>query len=258
MLVRPRVIPCLLIEHGNLVKSQRFKNNIYLGDPINAVKIYNEKGVDEICLLDIMATYEKTSPNFEILEEIASEAFMPLSYGGGIHNLEDAKKIFNIGFEKIILNSLLVENTKLVGEIVECFGSQSVVASIDFKRNILRKNKCYIRKGKKETKWTPIELARFVEDLKVGEILLNDIERDGMRCGYNIEEIRKVADAVKLPVICCGGADTINDLNLALKEGHASAVAAGSMFVFYGKKNAVLINFPSEDDLIREGVYYYE
>lgn len=258
MLIRPRVIPCLLIERGNLVKSRKFKKSRYLGDPINAVKIYNEKNVDEIVLLDILATQEKVRPNFEILKEIASEAFMPLSYGGGIHSLEDAKKIFKIGFEKIILNSALIENPEVVTEIIKYFGNQSVVASIDFKKNLWGKTKCYTRKGKKETKWMPVEFAKFVENLGVGEILLNDIERDGMRCGYNIEVIRNVSDAVKIPVTSCGGADNIKDLNLALKEGHASAVAAGSMFVFYGKKNAVLINFPSEEELIKEGVYYYE
>lgn len=258
MIVRPRVIPCLLIENGNLVKTKQFSKSVYLGDPINAVKIYNEKEVDELCILDIGATIRNERPNFELLEEIASEAFMPLSYGGGIHSLEDAKEIFKIGFEKVVLNSELVECPDTVRSIIDYFGSQSVVASIDFKRSLFHDVKCYIRKGKKKTRFKLLELSQFAEKLGVGEILLNDIERDGMMCGYNIDQIRKVSDNVHIPIICCGGAGDVHDLYLALHEGHASAVAAGSIFVFYGRKRAVLINFPTEKELFEEGIYYEE
>lgn len=258
MIIRPRVIPCLLMNDRSLVKTRLFDKEVYLGDPINAVKIYNEKEVDELCLLDITATVDHKRPDFEILEEIASEAFMPLSYGGGIHSVEDAQEIFRIGFEKIIFNSALITEPELVKGVIELFGSQSIIASIDCKKTIFGKENCYIYKGRKSTKKEPVEMAELARDIGVGEILLNDIDRDGMMCGYNLERIHKVSNAVDIPVICCGGAGNLHDLYLGIKEGGASAVAAGSIFVFWGNEKAVLINFPSEEELLKEGVYYEE
>ncbi len=255
MYSRPRVIPCLLIQDQGLVKTTKFSKPNYLGDVINAVKIFNEKEVDELCLLDIGASIENREPNFSLLENIASEAFMPMSYGGGISNLEQAKKLFFIGFEKIVVNTSFIKKPGLIEEIVHYAGSQSVIVSIDAKKKILNGYHCCIEGGKQKVDKTPQELAMLAEKAGAGEILLNSIDRDGTMSGYDIELIKSVAEKVSIPVIACGGASDIKDLKQALKEGNAHAVAAGSMFVYYGKKRAVLINMPDEKELIAGGIY---
>lgn len=253
MINRPRIIPTLLIDEGNLVKTKQFKNPNYLGDPINAIKIFNEKGVDELCVLDISASKKGNKPNMELLGNMATEAFMPLSYGGGITTFEQIKEIFHIGFEKIILNTSLVKKSELIREAVLYFGSQSIVASIDYKK-AFGKERCYIAGATKKTKYTPAELAKAAAELGVGEILLYSIERDGMRKGYDIRSIAEVAKNVQVPIIACGGADNLNDLKNALDAG-AHAVAAGSLFVYFGDREAVLINFPSEKELLDQHIY---
>lgn len=258
MLIRPRVIPSLLIQDGGLVKTKQFKKPEYLGDPINAVKIFNEKGVDELCIMDISKDRYSRGPDFGLMEEIASEAFMPLAYGGGVRNLDDAKQIFRIGFEKIILNRVLAEDETLAREIIRLFGSQSVIASIDIKKPLFGGYAVYTNSGKSIVSKNPSEWAKEVEEIGVGEILLSNIEREGMQNGFDVEIIRQIADNVEIPVIACGGAKNVKDLLAALKDGHSDAVSAGSMFVYYGDKKGILINFPAEDELIKEGVYKYE
>lgn len=255
MFHRPRLIPCLLLSEGNLVKTRKFKDPVYLGDPINAVKIFSEKCVDELCIQDIGASKSAIEPNFDLLAEIATEAFMPLSYGGGITTIEQARKLFRIGFEKIILNTAWQENPALLSEIAAQFGSQSVVASIDVKQDILRRNRCYTCDGTRAVEGTPAELAQRAQEAGAGEILLNSIDRDGIMQGYDLKLIKSVADAVHIPVIACGGAASAADMHAALTQGGAHAAAAGSMFVFYGARKAVLIHVPQEEELISLGIY---
>ncbi|MHC1682797.1 MAG: AglZ/HisF2 family acetamidino modification protein [Clostridiaceae bacterium] len=255
MYYRPRLIPCLLLRDQDLVKTIKFSNPRYLGDPINAVKIFNGKSVDELCILDITATTEKRGPDFSYLKDIASEAFMPLSYGGGITCLDEIKRLFFIGYEKIIINTAFVENPQLVRDVANFAGSQSVVVSIDVKNELLGKRNCYIRDGKQKVNVDPISLAKKAEELGAGEILLNSITRDGTMQGYDIKLVKEVTNAVSIPVIACGGAKDIYDFKKVLQEGNAHAAAAGSLYVYYGEQKAVLITAPEEKDLINIGIY---
>lgn len=250
---RPRIIPTLLLEDGNLVKTKGFKEPNYLGDPINAIKIFNEKGVDELCILDITASKNNTEPNYELLLDMTTESFMPLAYGGGIRNIDQMKKIFRMGFEKIIVNSAFIENEEVIKQASSYFGSQSVVISVDYKATLLGP-RCFSKGGSIKTGLSPIDMAMRAEKAGAGEVLLYSIDRDGKRKGYDLSTIEQVSSKVKVPVIACGGAKDIRDFDEALKVG-ASAVAAGSMFVYYGKRDAVLINYPKEEDLYKEGIY---
>jgi len=248
-MLRIRVMPCLLVENERLVKTVKFKNSTYVGDPINAIKIYNEKEVDELIVVDITTTIKNRSPNFKLISEIANECFMPLCYGGGIRNTDDIRKICNLGIEKVAINSYANENHKFINEASDLFGSQSIVVSIDVKRTILGKYVVYTHGGQKSTKKNVVEYATLMEKLGAGEILLNSINRDGSWEGYDCELIRKVTDAVSIPVIACGGAGKISDFSEAVEKGGASAVAAGSMVVFQGKDLGVLIKFPKPEEL---------
>ena len=252
-MIRPRIIPTLLLNDGNLVKTKRFANPQYLGDPINAIRIFNEKGVDELCILDITATKDKKEPDFELLEKMATESFMPLSYGGGIKSIDQIKNLFRIGFEKVVINSAAMENIELVREASDYFGSQSVVCSIDYKKSLFG-TFCYIEDGTKKTKNKPLDVAKNFESARAGEILLYSMDRDGMRGGYDVDMINSVSGSLNIPVIACGGARTISDIKEALRAG-ADAVAAGSLFVFFGEKQAVLINYPEEKEFIEHGIY---
>ncbi len=249
---RVRVIPVLLIQNGGLVKSIKFKDYHYVGDPINAVKIFNEKEVDEIIILDISATKEGKSPNIEQIKEITGEAFMPLSYGGGITTLQEVKEILYQGAEKVILNSSALTNLALITEIAEQFGSQSAVVSIDVKKDWRGNYKVYRSNGKKKTSFKPVEFAKSVEAAGAGEIMLTAIDKDGTYEGFDIELIKSVAEAVNIPVVACGGASELNDFTKAINEGGASAVAAGSFFVFQRPLRAVLISYPSQLKLKNE------
>lgn len=244
-MLKTRVIPCLLLKNQGLVKTTNFKDQKYVGDPINAVRIFNEKEVDELVFLDISATIENKKPNFKLIADIASESFMPFGYGGGIRDLNDMKELFNLGVEKVIVNSYAIENPEFIKKASDLFGSQSVVVSIDVKKTLLGKYEIYTLSGKKNTKIDPIAFAKQVESVGAGEVFLNSIERDGTMQGYDIDLIRKVSEAINIPVIACGGAGKLEDFTDAVKKGGASAVAAGSMFVFHGKHRAVLINYPS-------------
>ena len=241
---RIRIIPVLLLDKGGLYKTVNFKNPVYIGDPINSVKIFNEKEADELLLLDYRASIEKRGPNFAKIAEIAGEAFMPMAYGGGIRTLDEAKQVFDSGFEKVVLNSILFDNLSLVQKIGATYGAQAVVGCIDFKQNLFGGKRVYGLSGSKKSSYTPLQWAKKLEDSGVGEIMINSIEKDGTWGGYSLDVISEVSHSVKIPVIACGGAGSSDDLKAAVKAG-ASAVAAGSLFVFQKKGMGVLISFPS-------------
>lgn len=247
-MLTPRVIPVLLFREGGLYKTTRFKDPVYVGDPINAVKIFNEKEVDELVFVDITATTEKRRPNFELIREIAGECFMPLCYGGGVRSMDDAKQVIACGVEKVALNSYAVENPGFVREASSELASSTIVVSIDVKRDFFGKYHVYTHSGEKKAVWHPVEFAILMEKMGAGEILLTSIDRDGTQKGYDVELIKSVANAVSIPVIACGGAGQVSDFPQAL-DNDASAVAAGSMFVFHGRHRAVLISFPSQQEL---------
>lgn len=248
-MLRTRVIPCLLLKDRGLVKTVKFRDPTYLGDPINIVKIFNDKEVDELVFLDITATVENRRPPFDLLSKITSECFMPLGYGGGVRHLEDIRKLLNLGVEKVAVNSYAVENPLFIKAAADQAGSQSIVASIDVKANRLGEYEVYTHSGQKATGLHPVKLAIEMEEQGAGELLLNSIDRDGTMQGYDLELIRQVSRAVTIPVVASGGAATIQHLAEVVKQGGASAAAAGSMFVFQGPRRAVLISYPSSQEL---------
>ena len=248
-MLRTRVIPCLLLRNLGLVKTVKFKDPKYLGDPINIVRIFNDKEVDELVFLDITATVENKRPPFSLLARITSECFMPLCYGGGVRSLEDMKALFNLGIEKVAVNSCAVENPAFIQAAADLFGSQSVIVSIDVKRNRQGRYEVFTHSGKKATGLDPVKFAAEMEEQGAGELLLSSIDRDGTMQGYDIEIIRRVSGAVSIPVVACGGAGRVQDLVAAVKQGGASAAAAGSMFVFQGPHRAVLITYPTYQEL---------
>lgn len=245
----PRVIPVLLLKNAGLVKTLQFKNPKYIGDPLNAVKIFNEKEVDELIFLDILATAENRGIPLDFLKEVAEECFMPLAYGGGIKTITDIRSILKVGVEKVILNSVIFQDLELVKEAVKQFGSSTIAVSLDVKKNFWGKYEIYSNGGKVNTKKEPITFAKTLNDIGVGELMINSIDLDGTQKGYDLDLIEKVSNAVEIPVIACGGAGTVNDFDLALNQAGASAVAAGSMFVFHGKHRAVLISYPDQSEL---------
>jgi cyclase len=248
-MLRTRVIPCLQLIDESLVKTVKFRNHGYIGDPINTVRIFNELEVDELCFLDIRATVEKRQPNYKILAEIANECFMPLSYGGGVTNADMAKKILAIGFEKIVLNTAAYTNPKLVTQIANYSGNQSVVGSIDVKKNLFGKYQIFTHDGTTKQTKDPVLWAKELEDLGAGELLVTSMDRDGTWSGYELDILKKITSVVKIPVIANGGAGSIEHLGLAVKTAHASAVALGSMVVYQQKGMGVLVNFPDTEKL---------
>lgn len=247
-MLRPRVIPVLLVKGGGLYKTLRFKQPAYVGDPLNTMRIFNEKEVDEICVLDIGERFGHVGPQFDLIREIASEAFMPLSYGGGVRQLDQAKAILKSGVEKVVVNTLAFSDPHEVAKIVAYAGSSSVVVSIDVKRNWLNKYEVYTRSGTKKTGLTVLEAARAAEKMGAGEILLNSMDRDGTYQGYDLKLIDDVVKHVSIPVVACGGAGGLQHLKDVLAVG-ASAASAGSMFVYQGRHRAVLISYPSSDEI---------
>ena len=245
---RIRVIPVLLLSQNGMVKTQAFANERYLGDPINAVKIFNEKMTDELILLDIDAA-STGRVEFDWIEDIVSEAFMPIAYGGGLISLDQCAQLFARGVEKVVINTAAVERPALISEVSERFGAQAVVVSIDARRNLFRRWRAYIRGASMGTRFGPVELAQSAERLGAGEIFLTSVRREGTYAGYDIELIKCVTNAVGVPVIAHGGAGKIADFVTAITHGGASAVAAGSMFVFAAKEQGVLITYPSQDEL---------
>ncbi|MBM3182109.1 MAG: glycosyl amidation-associated protein WbuZ [Chloroflexi bacterium] len=248
-MIRPRVIPALLLKGQGLVKTVKFKGPKYLGDPINIVRIFNDKEVDELVLLDITATPENRRPQFDLLKNIASEAFIPLAYGGGIRSMDDVRKLLSIGIEKLIMNTSAIENSSLIRETADHAGSQAAVVSIDVKKNLLGKYEVFAHCGQKKTGLDPVKHAVEMEKMGAGEIIINSIDRDGTMQGYDVELVRKVADSVQVPVVACGGAGNLSHVSEVIKQGHASAAAAGSMFVFQGPLRGVLISYPPPKEL---------
>lgn len=249
-----RVIPVLLLMNSGLYKTVKFKDPQYIGDPINTVKIFNEKSVDELIILDILASEENRAPQLELLEQIASEAFMPVCYGGGIKSVNDIRTILGLGFEKVAINSQALKNKALISQASEMFGTQSIVVSIDVKKSFWGKYEVAAGRGSCNTKQEVVKFAVEMEKAGAGEILLNSVDRDGTMKGYDLDLLKMVSEALSIPVIACGGAGTTKDFANAIYEGKVSAVAAGSMFVYYGKHKAVLINVPPEEELIALGV----
>jgi imidazole glycerol-phosphate synthase subunit HisF len=247
---RPRVIPVLLLRGNGLVKTKQFRNNKYIGDPINAVRIFNDLEADELVFLDIMATKENKTVFVDLVKQIGDEAFMPFAVGGGIRNLKDAVALINAGAEKVVLNTIFFEKKEIITEISKTLGSQSVMISIDVKKNLLGHYHIYIKDGSKKTDIDLITAVKQAEDLGAGEILINSITNDGMMTGYDLPLIKLVSESVNVPVVACGGAGNLQDLRSAYENG-AHAVAAGSMFVFYGKRNAVLVNYPDKQQILK-------
>ena len=246
---RNRIIPILLLKNNGLYKTLKFNTPKYVGDPINAVKIFNDKCVDELCFLDISASPQGKAPNLVMLKDIASECFMPLSYGGGIKSTEMIREILNVGVEKIILNTEAIRTPQLIKESSQFFGSSTIVVSIDVKKNLFGKYHVYINGGNEKTKYDPIEWSKKVESLGAGEIIINAIDKDGTLSGYDFSLIKSIANTVNIPVVAAGGAASLTDFEKAIKDSKASAVAAGAFFVFQGKHNAVLITYPSEIEI---------
>lgn len=248
-MLRTRVIPCLLLKNNSLVKTVKFKEYNYIGDPINTVRIFNEIEVDELMFLDIFASNENRKINFQILQDIANECFMPLSYGGNINSLEDAKKIFEIGFEKVIINSNAFNNLKLIEDITKYFGNQSVVGSIDVKRSFLGKYKIYSHHGRRKQNITPVSWAKKLESAGVGELLITSIDKEGSWEGYDVELIKNISESVQVPIIANGGCGKVEHICEVVKKAYVSACAVGSMVVYQKKGMGVLVNFPDQKRL---------
>jgi cyclase len=230
------------------VKTVQFKDPVYVGDPLNAVKIFNEKEVDELIVLDISASADRREPDYEYIEQIATECFMPVTYGGGVHTIESFHRVISCGVEKVAVNTSAINQPELIREAADKFGSSSVVAAMDVKKDFLRGTKVYVHTQKKLLSLQPVQFAKEMEKQGAGEILLQSVDRDGMMKGYDTSLIHEVTAAVNIPVIVCGGAGVLSDFSEALKAG-ASAVAAGSKFVFWGKHRAVLINYLSTSEI---------
>jgi cyclase len=247
-----RIIPCLLYDGSGLVKTIRFKKPSYIGDPINAIKIFNEKEVDELIIIDINATKQKRKPNFDNIADMASEAFMPFAYGGGVKTIEDFEKLYKLGVEKIIINSLIQENPEVIKQVIERYGSQAVVACIDFKKPLFGAKVPYSYIGH-HIKLSLLDYAHYlVNEIGVGELMLQSVDKEGTWEGYDYESIEQLLNHVTVPVIASGGCGNINDLKKILYETNANAAAIGSMSVYSKKGMGVLINFPNRESIIKE------
>lgn len=243
-------MPCLLLRSQGLVKTCKFKNQQYIGDPINAVRIFNQKEVDELVIFDIDATTQNKSINYTMIEKITTECFMPLCYGGGVRTLEDFKKLFYIGVEKVSVSSLLFERPDIVKSAIEIYGAQSIVTTLDVRRTHFRKKYfIYTHSGKKKTGYNLTDAVNIACEVGVGEIILNSIDRDGTWQGFDLELVKSVTNLVNVPVVALGGAGQLNHIAEVVKYAHASAVGIGSMAVFQAKDMGVLIRFPKTAEL---------
>jgi len=248
-MLRTRVIPCLLLKGRGLVKTVKFANPKYVGDPINAVKIFNEKEVDELMLLDITASEEGREPNFQLIEEIAEECFMPMAYGGGITSMDHIRRILKLGVEKVVLNRAALEQPQLVKQAAAEFGAQAVVVSIDVKKRLFGGHQVVGRRGQHSTGRDPLQFAKEVQALGAGEILLNTVDRDGTMDGMDLKLVRELAAGLSVPLVAVGGVGALQHIVQARDAG-ASAIAAGSFFVFQGPHRAVLISYPEYQELL--------
>jgi cyclase len=247
-----RIIPCLLYDGSGLVKTVKFKNPTYIGDPINAIKIYNDKEVDELVIIDINASKQKRKPNFTKIADMASEAFMPFAYGGGVKTFEDFSTLYKIGVEKVVVNSLIQENPSVIKQVISHYGSQAVVACVDLKKSLFGTKSPYSHMGHK-IKYSIIDYVTYLEnEIGVGEIMLQSIDNEGTWEGYDFEMTKQVAEGISVPVIAAGGCGQLNDLKKVLYDCHAQAAAIGSMAVYSKKGMGILINFPNRNDIIIE------
>ncbi len=246
---RPRIIPVLLLKKRALVKSVRFGRHQYIGDPINAVRIFNDLRADELVFLDIEASKEDRLVSLELVKDIGEEALMPFSVGGGIRSLDDIGQVLAAGAEKVVINTHAGNHPDFIRRAADAFASSSIVVCIDARRKFLRGSRAWVCGGSVSTRFTPLELARIAEDMGAGEIIVQSIERDGTMTGYDTELIRSISTAVKIPVVALGGAGDRKDLEIAYREGRADALAAGSMFVYRDRGRGVLINYPEKREL---------
>lgn len=245
-MLRPRLIPCLLLHKGGLVKTVNFENPKYVGDPINAVRIYNEKEVDELMVVDIDATVKAAEPDYQLISHLAAECRMPLCYGGGVRTVAQIEKIISLGVEKVAVSSAVVENPKLISDAATRVGSQSVVVVIDVKKtSLLRRQEVVTHNGSRRTGLNPVEFARQMAELGAGEIVINSVDRDGEMKGYDLDLVEQVRQAVRLPLTVLGGAGSLDDLRELIRRYGIIGAAAGSLFVFKGRYRAVLINYPN-------------
>lgn len=251
MMKLTRVIPVLLLKNNGLVKTIKFKNPKYIGDPINAMKIFNTKEVDELVVLDIMATKDNKEPRYDFIRDIVSEAFMPIGYGGGVSKLEHVRKLFQLGVDKVIINSAAVLDPDLIKKASEIYGNQSIIVSIDVKKDLWGQYKLYSHSKNKKIKLELFEFIKNIESFGAGEIIINSVDNDGVMNGYDIDLVKQVTKCVKIPVIALGGAGNIKDLKNAVING-ASAVAAGSLFVYQGIHRGVLISYIKSELLMKE------
>lgn len=244
----PRIIPCLLVKNKGLVKTVNFKDPKYVGDPINAVRIFNEKQVDELMVLDIDATAKKRDPDYIMIEKLAAECRMPLAYGGGINSVEQAQQIFSLGVEKVCLSSAVIDNPRLVTHIAHKVGSQSVVVVLDVKKKFFGGYEVYVNNAKVNTKKNPVQFAKQMQESGAGEIVINSIDNDGLMKGYDFEMIDRIREVINLPLTVLGGAGSIDDIGKLINRYGIIGAAAGSLFVFKGVYKAVLINYPSHQE----------
>tara|TARA_B100001175_G_C19406928_1_gene589110 strand:- start:308 stop:1081 length:774 start_codon:yes stop_codon:yes gene_type:complete len=245
-MLRPRIIPSLLLHEKGLVKTIKFKNHKYVGDPINAVKIFNEKEADELTFFDIDATVLGNEPDYVLIEKLANQSRMPLCYGGGVKTVNQAQKIFSLGVEKIALSSSVIQNPNLISEISKRVGAQSVVVVLDVKKKLFSGYEIYTHNGKKSTGIDPVSFAIKAQEFGAGEIIINSIDNDGMMTGFDMNIINKVREVVTIPITVLGGAGSLEDLKKVIHKHEIIGLAAGSLFVFKGVYKAVLINYPSK------------
>lgn len=246
---RPRIIPVLLLKNQGLIKSIGFKDYRYIGDPINAVKIFNDLKADELVFLDILASKENRTISLDFVKDVGEEANMPFAAGGGITTLEHIKSIISAGAEKVVINTKAAIDPDFIRAASETFGSSTIVVCIDVKKKFLGKEQTWISNGSKATGMDPIEFAQQMEERGAGEIIIQSIERDGAMQGYDIALIRKISEAVNIPVIALGGAGNIQHMKQAFIEAYANGLAAGSMFVYHGARNGILINYPERAEI---------
>ena len=246
---RPRIIPVLLLKNLALVKSIQFKKHKYIGDPINAVRIFNDLKADELVFLDIEASQQNRLISLDFVKDVGEEANMPFAVGGGIKSIEDIKAVISAGAEKAIINTHAAQNPDFIKEAADAFGSSTIVVCIDVKKKFLKGQRTWILSGTQSTSYTPLEFARLMEENGAGEIIIQSIERDGMMEGYDIELIKSISTAISIPVVALGGAGSKEDLRDAYKNGYANGLAAGSLFVYQGTKRGVLINYPDKNEL---------
>lgn len=246
---RPRIIPVLLLNKDHLVKSTAFKDYHYIGDPINAVRIFNELLADELVFLDISATRSNTVVSIDLVKDIGEEANMPFSVGGGINSLSQIQDIISAGAEKVIIGSYAVQNPEFVKQAANEFGTSTITVCIDVKKKLFGKQQVWTVNGTKSSGLDPLDFARKMEDNGAGEIIIQSIERDGKRQGYDLDLVKNISENISIPTVALGGAGNVADLRKAYQEAHATGLAAGSMFVYYGSNKGVLINYPERNDI---------